>query len=71
MEEKRQATGDDDAYHFVAYMPINGVLYELDGLREGPVDLGPATREDWVDKVCPIIQQRIERFAGCVPDRSE
>ncbi|XP_063244882.1 ubiquitin carboxyl-terminal hydrolase isozyme L5 [Bacillus rossius redtenbacheri] len=54
---------DNEVYHFVSYVPIDGRLYELDGLKDGPIDLGaipPGT--DWLDVVRPIIEKRIKRY---------
>ena len=31
-----------EAFHFVSYVPINGRLFELDGLQPYPVDHGNA-----------------------------
>lgn len=54
---------DKDSFHFVAYMPINGRLYELDGLKPGPVDLG-STEDDWLRVCQPIIQRRIQKYSS-------
>jgi len=43
-------------------VPIEGRLYELDGLKEGPIDLGlikPNT--DWVESAKPFIEKRINK----------
>ncbi|XP_036340564.1 ubiquitin carboxyl-terminal hydrolase isozyme L5-like isoform X1 [Rhagoletis pomonella] len=55
---------DDDVYHFIGYIPINGRLYELDGLKEGPVDLGPASPDqNWIDVIRPIIEKRMQKYS--------
>ncbi|CAK1588325.1 unnamed protein product [Parnassius mnemosyne] len=61
--DPKVASKDDDAYHFIGYMPIDGRLYELDGLRDGPIDHGPiALEQDWLDVVRPIIMKRINVY---------
>ncbi|TGZ65207.1 hypothetical protein CRM22_005976 [Opisthorchis felineus] len=53
---------DEDVYHFVGYVPIDGVLYELDGLKEGPVDHGSIPEnQSWLSFATPILQKRMQR----------
>lgn len=53
----------DDVYHFVSYVPIDGRIYELDGLKAGPIDHGPINpKSDWLDSVKPIIEKRIQKY---------
>jgi ubiquitin carboxyl-terminal hydrolase L5 len=88
----------EDIFHFISYVPVHGALYELDGLSNGPVNLGkihyfffffdktlgkrhsqlvcwfvliylfikpgPCTEDDWLEKVRPVIQERMSRYTS-------
>lgn len=55
----------EDAYHFIAYIPIEGQLYELDGLKQKPVSHGPLSKDaPWTDAAKTVIEQRIASYGG-------
>ncbi|VDI83668.1 Hypothetical predicted protein [Mytilus galloprovincialis] len=60
--DEKQAKKDDDVFHFVGYLPIAGRLYELDGLKDGPVDLGAIPADaDWLNIVRPVLEKRMQK----------
>lgn len=61
--DAKAAEKDDDVYHFISYIPFEGRIYELDGLREGPVDLGPIEdSSDWIKSIRPVIEKRMQQY---------
>ena len=50
-------------YHFVAYVPFKGRVYELDGLQEGPILLGEITEDaHWIAVAREAILKRIAMY---------
>ena len=47
--------------HFIAFMEIDGHLYELDGTKDAPVDHGEVKPENLLSKSCEVIKQFMER----------
>ena len=54
-----------ETYHFVSYIPFGDRLFELDGLKEWPIDHGPwAESEDWTDLFQRVIKRRLNEGDG-------
>ncbi|KAL4873849.1 hypothetical protein BDV12DRAFT_192289 [Aspergillus spectabilis] len=53
---------EGDVYHFIAYTPINGTLYELDGLQQSPISHGACDASSFPEKVIEVLQRRIARY---------
>ena len=54
---KRRRTAADeesseDTFHFIAYVPLNDVLWELDGLKRQPVKLGNTIAKTFIKYAC-------------------
>jgi ubiquitin carboxyl-terminal hydrolase L5 len=63
IEDDKKATGTEDVFHFISYVPHNNVLYELDGLQKGPISHGECSNDTWLALAKEQIQQRMEKFA--------
>lgn len=64
IDDKSSKKGGE-AFHFVAYVPVNGKVYELDGLRPAPICLGSfGPGEDWATLACSEIVRRVEGYTG-------
>lgn len=74
--KKRINLSDSETFHFVAYVPHqNGMVYELDGLQQGPIEIGAykSVKNDslstkisdfsWLSTACRAIQSRIKNYS--------
>mmetsp|Transcript_32649 Transcript_32649/g.85483 ORF Transcript_32649/g.85483 Transcript_32649/m.85483 type:complete len:322 (-) Transcript_32649:89-1054(-) len=55
--------GTEDAFHFLAFVPHRGRLYELDGLNSAPVDHG-AIDGNWYAAASQALTERIAAFGS-------
>ncbi|KAG1659583.1 Ubiquitin carboxyl-terminal hydrolase isozyme L5 [Nymphon striatum] len=62
--DSKPPSKDDSVFHFVSYLPIDGRLYELDGLKDGPIDLGAIPSDTyWLETVKPVIEKRMQKYS--------
>ncbi|KAI6709261.1 hypothetical protein JHW43_008208 [Diplocarpon mali] len=57
----KQQSGDEQGFHYVAYVPVQGEVWRLDGLQRHPVNLGPS-HDSWVGVARDNIQQRTLQY---------
>lgn len=58
------------SYHFVGYVPAHGRVWELDGLKSGPLEVGEldsaeaGSTQGWEDVVRPALRFKMEKYGG-------
>ena len=62
IEYTKNTGKEEDAFHFISYVPLNGQLYELDGLQKGPICYGECTEDNWLAMAREQIMKRIQRY---------
>lgn len=63
LEENQPQSESEDAFHFISYVPIEGQLYELDGLKKSPVCHGVIPEgSDWTDLARQVLERRIASY---------
>lgn len=64
-KKKQQRLDNDDdtggAFHFIAYVPIDGEVWRLDGMQHEPENLGKV-RDDWIAVARENIMSRIAQY---------
>ena len=67
-EEKKEEAGEgEDAFHFIGYCPVQGELFELDGLKTAPITLGKVEGGNegvqWLVRAKDSIERRVAKYA--------
>ncbi|PBK83216.1 cysteine proteinase, partial [Armillaria gallica] len=57
--------GDKEIYHFISYIPAYGKVWELDGLKSGPLEVGDVmAMTEWMDIVQPALRTKMHKYGG-------
>ncbi|KAF7365050.1 Ubiquitin carboxyl-terminal hydrolase isozyme L5 [Mycena venus] len=67
---KKEESDGEEAYHFIGYVPAYGKVWELDGLKSGPLEVGELSddahgeRKTWMDVVRPALRMKMQKYGG-------
>lgn len=62
VDETEKEGEEGDAFHFIAYLPHGGRLYELDGLQPAPIEHGACGEGEFAERVMDVLQRRVARY---------
>jgi ubiquitin carboxyl-terminal hydrolase L5 len=75
------AEDSEEGFHFIGYIPAHGKVWELDGFKSGPLEVGelpcsstsqdlnlPERKKAWIDVVRPALRMKMERYGGSGED---
>ncbi|KAK3808011.1 MAG: ubiquitin carboxyl-terminal hydrolase [Linnemannia gamsii] len=60
--EQRHEIAQDDDYHYVAYVHVDGYIWELDGLQPEPIRLAACKKDEWVNEARLEFMARVLSF---------
>lgn len=67
-KKKQQTEETPDSYHFIGYVLACGKVWELDGLKSGPLEVGelPSSSnvDGWEDVVRPALRLKMAKYGG-------
>lgn len=71
MTSTRKRAKDDstETYHFIGYVPSHGKVWELDGLKSGPLEVGELDNdghgiESWERVVRPALKLKMQKYGA-------
>jgi ubiquitin carboxyl-terminal hydrolase L5 len=62
--DDRDDDDDQAGFHFIAYMPIDGHVWRMDGLDHFPQDMGEYGTSDWLDIAQASLAGRMAQYEG-------
>ncbi|CAO3622449.1 unnamed protein product [Mucor hiemalis] len=53
----------EPAFHYTSFIYKNGFVWEMDGLKPGPIKIAACSSDNWVSVVEPILRERVQVLA--------
>ena len=78
-EQQANKEEEEETYHFIRYVPAYGKVWELDGLKSGPLEVGELPADStssknhnrgWMDVVRPALRMKMDKYGGSGNDGS-